>query len=399
MTTILKTFDQCAKRVSDITQPNELGELPYIGLEHILQGGLQLLGNGTASEVVSTKLKFRTGDILFGKLRPYFRKVIIAPFDGVCSTDIWVVRAKEGVDQRYLFYWMASLEFVEAATRASEGTKMPRAKWEYVCQLKKYIPSLPEQRRIAETLGSLDDKIELNRKMNHTLEGMAHAIFKSWFVDFDPVRAKMEGRQPAGMDAETAALFPDAMVGDVPQGWRTINLGEVIVNFDSKRVPLPSRERELRQGVYPYYGAASIMDHIDDYLFDGIYVLLAEDGTVVDDNDHPILQYVWGKFWVNNHAHVLRGKNGINCEQLLLFLNNINIRPYMTGAVQAKVNQANMNSIPFLLPTIQVCQKFQEIISPFYAKIRANSEEIHALIELRDLLLPKLMSGEIKVKA
>jgi type I restriction enzyme S subunit len=184
------------------------------------------MGFGSSDEVVSAKSRFRKGDILFGKLRPYFRKVIIAPFDGVCSTDIWVIRAKPGVDQKFLFYWMASSEFVEAATRASEGTKMPRAKWEFVERIEKLLPEEDEQRAIAEVLGSLDDKIALNRRMNQTLEALAQAIFKSWFIDFDPVRAKMEGRAPAGMDAEMAALFPDAMDGDVPRGWGKGSLAE-----------------------------------------------------------------------------------------------------------------------------------------------------------------------------
>jgi len=140
--------------------------LPYIGLEHISQGQLSLLGYGKSEDVVSAKFKFRKGDILFGKLRPYFRKVVIAPFDGVCSTDIWVVRARDGIDQRYLFYWMASEDFIEAVSRASEGTKMPRAQWEFAERIQQQIPPLPEQRAIAAMLGALDDKIELNRRMN-----------------------------------------------------------------------------------------------------------------------------------------------------------------------------------------------------------------------------------------
>ena len=124
-----KSFGDCAELIGDTVQPSETLGLPYIGLEHISQGQLSLLGFGKSDDVISAKSKFRKGDILFGKLRPYFRKVIIAPFDGLCSTDIWVVRAKSGTDQRYLYYWMASEEFVETASRASEGTKMPRAQW------------------------------------------------------------------------------------------------------------------------------------------------------------------------------------------------------------------------------------------------------------------------------
>jgi len=117
-----RVFGECAFLVKDTVKPKEAQGEPYIGLEHIAEGQLLLTGYGVAEDVVSAKFKFRRGDVLFGKLRPYFRKVVRAPFDGVCSTDIWVVRAKPGTDQAFLFYWMSSAEFVDAATRASEGT-------------------------------------------------------------------------------------------------------------------------------------------------------------------------------------------------------------------------------------------------------------------------------------
>lgn len=178
--------------------------------------------------------------------------------------------------------------------------------------------------------------------MNRTLEKMAQAIFKSWFIDFDPVRAKVEGRDP-GLPKEIADLFPDSFedseLGPIPKGWKATKLKDAIDIHDSKRVPLNSRERAKRKGPYPYYGAAGIMDYVDDYLFEGIYVLVGEDGSVIDDKGHPITQYVWGQFWVNNHAHILTGKNGVTNEHLYLALKNTNIQPFVTGAVQPKVNQ------------------------------------------------------------
>lgn len=264
------------------------------------------------------------------------------------------------------------------------------------------IPPLAEQKTIAHILGTLDDKIELNQQMNRNLEAIAQAIFKSWFVDFDPVRAKMEGRQPAGMDAATAALFPDSFedlpIGEIPKGWTAVSLGDVITLYDSRRIPLSNRERAQRQGKYPYYGAASVMDYVDDYLFDGVYILMGEDGSVIDRNDHPVIQYIWGKFWVNNHAHVLQGSNGVSNEHLMLFLKQINICPYVTGAVQLKLNQGNLRCIPFILPSPQVCHAFGANVSRFYAHFRANHEQSLTLATIRDTLLPKLMSGEIRVK-
>ncbi|MBD3805470.1 MAG: restriction endonuclease subunit S, partial [Thioclava sp.] len=217
-----RTFGECAMLVRETVLPTEAAGSRYVGLEHIVEGGLRLNGIGTADDVTSAKSRFRQGDILFGKLRPYFRKVVRARFDGVSSTDIWVVRPRQDIDCGYLFYWMASKEFVDAATRGSEGTKMPRAKWDFIAGLSQPVPPLPEQRAIAHILGTLDDKIELNRRMNETLEAMARALFKSWFVDFDPVRAKMEGRDP-GLPKHIADLFParlvDSELGEIPEGW------------------------------------------------------------------------------------------------------------------------------------------------------------------------------------
>jgi type I restriction enzyme S subunit len=224
-----KRFGECAVPVRETVSPEELLSTNYVGLEHIGEGSLALIGHGVTGDVTSAKSRFRRGDILFGKLRPYFRKVVRAPSDGVCSTDIWVVRPRDGIDPSYLFYWMASEEFVAAATQGSDGTKMPRAQWEYVSKFMALVPSFPEQRAIAHILGALDDKIELNRRMNETLEAMARALFKSWFIDFDPVHAKAEGRDP-GLPADIAALFPnsfeDSGLGEIPKGWSRSPLGD-----------------------------------------------------------------------------------------------------------------------------------------------------------------------------
>lgn len=306
-----------------------------------------------------------------------------------------------GPELYYLFLKYVLVAEKEALLRFASGTThqtiyYPEAKAFHVC-----LPPLPEQKRIAHVLGTLDDKIELNRRMNATLEGISRAIFKSWFVDFDPVRQKAAGKQPVGMDAQTAALFPDSFedseIGEVPKGWRHAALGEVIEVFDSTRIPLSGREREVRKGRYPYYGAASVMDYVDSFLFDGVYLLMGEDGSVVQEDGSPVLQYVWGKFWVNNHAHVLRGSNGISTEHLLLHLQSCNITAFVTGAVQPKLNQGNMNRIPFLVPPTEVSLAFAAEVTPRYALLRANAEQSRALAALRDTLLPKLLSGEVRV--
>ena len=290
-----------------------------------------------------------------------------------------------------------------------------------------------EQRAIAHILGTLDDKIELNRRMNQSLEEMARALFKSWFVDFDPVRAKAALKQHAlrhhsaasgeppsnsaapadtwtverarayleAMDPQIADLFPDRLVdsdlGEIPEGWEVSQLGDVIQIHDSKRIPLNSRQRADRQGPYPYYGAAGIMDYVDDFLFEGIYVLTGEDGSVVNDCGQPIVQYVWGQFWVNNHAHVLRGSNEVSEEHLYLLLKQANIMPFVTGAVQPKLSQRNLKAVPVAYPGRSVCEQFSETIAPLFERLRDNTDESETLALQRDALLPQLVSRSVEI--
>lgn len=303
---------------------------------------------------------------------------------------------------RFLYYALKSEPVFNDLISRATGTTVQGIRQSELRKVLIPLPPLDEQKHISEILGALDDKIELSRKINATLEQMARALFQSWFVDFDPVHAKAAGRQPVGMDKATADLFPDSFVdselGNIPKGWRATTFGEVIEIFDSKRIPLSGREREVRRGKYPYHGAASVMDYVDDFLFDGIYALMGEDGSVINEDGSPVLQYVWGKFWVNNHAHVLRGKNNISTEHLLLHLKGCNITPFVNGAVQPKLNQGNMNRIPFILSKPEISQAFAKTIDSLFAQIRANTEESRTLATLRDTLLPKLLSGELSVK-
>ncbi len=307
-----------------------------------------------------------------------------------------IVRGNREADTRFLMYALAVTDISGYLT----GSTMPKLTQGNMNRIPILTPPLPEQRAIAHILGTLDDKIELNRRMNATLEAIARAIFRSWFVDFDPVRAKAEGRDP-GLPEEIAALFPDSFeeseLGWIPAGWEVATLAQVSENYDSKRIPLSRRVREKRPGKYPYYGATSIMDYVDDYLFDGIYLLVGEDGSVIDDFGNPALQYVWGQFWVNNHAHVLQGTRGFSTEQLFLALQHVQIGPYVTGAVQPKLNQGNMNQIPVIQASDSINSAFQSVIDPLFAQIRANTNQISTLAALRDTLLPKLISGEIRV--
>jgi len=189
----------------------------------------------------------------------------------------------------------------------------------------------------------------------------------------------------------------ESELGEIPKEWEVGNVGDHINILNSQRIPLSSREREKRKGDYRYYGATGIVDYVNNFLFDGIYLLLGEDGTVTIENGYPYTQYIWGKFWVNNHAHILQGKKPFSTAYLKLFFDTTVISSYVTGAVQPKFNQTNLKSIPFINPNINILELFQETINPIFNQIRLSTDEIKHLADIRDSLLPRLMSGKIRI--
>ena len=407
-----RSFVECASLVREVVSPTDLDNTPYIGLEHIGESSLSLEGHGKASSVVSAKSRFKRGDILFGKLRCSFRKVVRAPFDGICSTDIWVTRGKEGVDQGFLFYCMASQSFVDFADSGSEGTRMPRTQWDWVSKYDISLPSLSEQRRIAHILGSLDDKIELNRQMNETLEATARAIFKSWFVDFDPVRAKMEGREPVGMDADTAALFPsdfqDSSLGKIPKGWEILPLPEVI-EINPRRVlkkgaiaPYLHMENLPKQGHRPNNWRDRKFNSGTKFINGD--TLLARITPCIENGKTALVDFLAESEvgWGSTEYIVFRPKPPLPVEFGYYLARSDDLRAFaihnMTGTTgRQRVPHSCFDYYQLPVPTEQVAKRFGEIVQPFMEKIRANGEQSRTLQEIREALLPKLLSGEIRV--
>lgn len=277
------------------------------------------------------------------------------------------------------FYYLHQLENLSIL---NSGSAQPQITIESLTKYSFRIPSLDDQRRIVTVLSSLDRKIELNNKINADLEEMAQAIFKNWFVDFEPFK---DGK------------FVDSELGMIPEGWKVGGIFDIAEIFDKKRKPLSGNVREKMDKIYPYYGATSCMDYVDDYIFDGIYTLIGEDGSVVKENGLPYMQYVWGKMWVNNHAHILQGKNGYSTEMIHALLSITNIKFLVTGAVQAKLSQGNMQKILVAIPPKNVLDEIRPVIDNLYSKIRINTDENSRLSLLRDTLLPRLMSGELEV--
>ena len=357
--------------------------------------------NGYEEIGFTSGTKFRNGDTLLARITPCLENGKTARVDilegnevGFGSTEFIVMREKEGITTNdFIYYLSISPEFRNVAIKSMTGSSgRQRVQKDVLENVEIKLPPLEEQEKIANILSSLDDKIELNNEMNKTLEEMAQALFKRWFVDFEFPSVDGKPYKSSGEEMVESEL------GMIPKEWEVGYFSDISEIHDSKRIPLSKMEREKRENIYPYYGAASLMDYVDDYIFDGVYILMGEDGTVIDSEGYPILQYVYGKFWVNNHAHVLRGKNNFSNEYLYLLLKNTKVSHIVTGAVQPKINQKNLNSIRCVIPSDDILEKFNSMIKSKYEYRIKNEDENKVLREIRDTVLTKLMSGEIRVK-
>ena len=236
--------------------------------------------------------------------------------DVAFNQDIKCLDSYGEVENEFIFYWLLSQKDYLMAKVGVTGIGAGKFDLDFLQKLMIPIPSERERKSIVGFASSISEKIRCNAKVNDNLLWQAQALYKDRFIDLKPFNGKM------------------------PPDWQLGTVSEIIELHDSKRIPLSSRERANLTKIYPYYGATSVMDYVDRYLFDGIYLLLGEDGTVVDDKGFPILQYVEGKFWVNNHAHIITGKNGFTVETLYLLFSLTNVRSIVTGAVQPKISQA-----------------------------------------------------------
>lgn len=300
----------------------------------------------------------------------------------IIGANLYRVDNESDFSNEYIYWLLKTPLYVNHIRSCQSGTTVRMITKANIEDFRFKAPGRKERDRISTFLKTLDNKIEVNRRINDNLEQQAQVLFKSWFVDFEPFK-----NQP----------FVESELGMIPQGWHVGDLFDVAEILDKYRKPLSGKDRESMDKIYPYYGATSCMDYVDNYIFDGIYTLIGEDGSVAKEDGLPYMQYVWGKLWVNNHAHILQGKNGFSTEMLHAMLSITNIQHLVTGAVQAKLSQANMKKILVAIPPVAVLEILRPAIDALYEIKRNKEDESHRLAELRDTLLPRLMSGELKV--
>ena len=304
----------------------------------------------------------------------------------------YVITAKKGYDIDYIKY---SLELsLKHLKRLAQGSQTKFLTMQILDSFQVLDVPCEEQKTLIRSVYAIDNKIRLNDRICSELEAMAKTLYDYWFVQFDFPDENGNPYRTSGGEM----VWNEQLKREIPKGWEVTNIGKITANFDSRRIPLSQNERNSMKGDIPYYGATGVMDYVDQFIFDGQYVLIAEDGSVVDGDGHPIVQMIWGKTWVNNHAHVLEGCNGYSNELLYFVLKDIPVIKIMTGSIQKKINQDNLNN--YKIPQIphEIANQFTSILKTIFSKLRAIEIENSELTKLRDWLLPMLMNGQARVE-
>ena len=385
--------------------PKDFNNEKYIGLEHIGQGSFLLDGLGIASDANSNKSIFKSGDILYGKIRPYFKKVLRPKFSGICSTDILVLNSKDEklIDQGYLHQIIKTQEFTDKAVETSSGTKMPRADWNSLEKLEFKLPSLQEQQAIASILSAIDDKIENNLAINKTLEEMAMALYKHWFVDFGQFQ-----------DGE----FVESELGMIPKGWGVDNIEhllsvkplnglykksefqgfgnrwlkmssvyglDIITNQKMELISVTDKEIEkfgcLRDDIV--FGRTSLV-------LEGIgkcAIIKCGDNIPIFESNLFRIRLDKKKVFPDIIYHFFKSKYGRD-----------EVKKLARQTAAVSITSKDLTNIKLALPSVHVQKEVAEKFDFYINKQINNIKENQTLTNLRDTLLPKLISGDVRLK-
>jgi type I restriction enzyme S subunit len=369
----------------------------------------------------------RVGDLLFA------RRSLVAEGAGKCSVVLEVggptafesslIRARPNptvADSLFLYYLFTSKFGSYALGTILRQVAVSGITGSDLVRLKIPLPPLLEQKVIVRVLSALDDKIELNRRMNETLEAMARAIFKSWFVDFDPVRAKLAlskaegaaGRQPFGMDAETAVLFPDSFrdspLGKIPKGWKTVPLPEIVEVNPSRSLSKGQKATYLDMQNMPTLGHRPtdwiVRPFVSGSRFMNGDTLLARITPCLENGKTALVDFLKDSEvgWGSTEFIVLHPKEPFPPEYGYCLARDEDFRSHaiqnMTGSSgRQRVPTDSLAQYWVVAPPEPIALCFGKAIRPLFAKVKTNSEESATLAAIRDALLPKLLSGEIRV--
>jgi len=387
---ISKLSDLCSFADGRITVA-DLDLDTYISTENMLPNK-EGITRSAGLPIVNQTQAYQADDVLISNIRPYFKKIWFADRDGGCSNDVLVMRAKEGCNPGFLYYLLSDNVFFDYATATSKGTKMPRGDKGAI--MRYAVPDLPmnTQIGIADTLSALDARIAENRAINNHLEQMAQAIFKSWFVDFEP----FGGVQPSEWQDSNIGAVSDV------KGGKRLPKGENLTTTSNSHPYI--RVRDMNDTLFVQMTSA--IEYVPDEIQLGIsrYIVAFDDiiisivGTIgLVCIVHPSLD----KANLTENCVKLTNCRGVTPSWLYLFLTSDGgqeqIRNVTVGAVQPKLPIKNIQSISFALPPLKTMEEFDGVVAGLLEHIANNCAENARLVEIRDTLLPRLMSGELSV--
>ena len=360
----------------DRIEVSSLDNSNYISTENMLPNRA---GITTATTLPTGELtpSFEIDDTLVSNIRPYFKKIWKATFSGGCSADVLVFKAKENVSKEYLYYVLADDEFFKYSMTTSKGTKMPRGDKTSIMNYPVKLPPLPTQQKIAAILSSLDDKIELNNKINTNLEQQAGALFKNWFVDFEP----FDGKMPEGWKVGKLSDIAEITMGQSPDGKSYNENGEGTVFYQGRAefgTRFPTRRlftKEPKRIAKKFDTLMSVRAPVGD--------------TNIANEDCCIGRGLAAIHSKDNHQSFVHYTVLALRSQLDIFNGE--------GTVFGCINRDALNNMEIVIPAKNELDKFEKIVASLDADIYNRSEENDRLKNIRDTLLPKLMNGEIEV--
>ncbi|GAB4324726.1 MAG: hypothetical protein Kow0074_17940 [Candidatus Zixiibacteriota bacterium] len=374
--------------------------IPVVKIANVKDGCLDMSKCSYVSEGIASaasEFNLKDGDILIAMTGYIGDVALVRKSDVPCVLNQRVGRFTitnpTKLHALYLFYLLRSRDTRKTIEGLGYGSAQPNISPKLIHGVSIQLPPLKEQHAITCILGALDDKIELNRRMNETLEAMARAIFKSWFVDFDPVRAKAAGQQPPGLAPHIADLFPDAFeeseLGEIPKGWKIGELGDVAdVNWGDTNV---TKNSYVEDGFIAYSakGPDGFLPYHD---YDRTGVVLSAIGANSG--------YTWlalGKWsCIKNTIRFWSTDETLSTEYLFHATHGNHHWP-LRGSAQPFISQGDARKVRVLKPTRDLGKLFGEVVRPFHEKVYRSSIENNILATLRDTLLPRLISGELRV--
>ncbi len=395
------------------------GQIPFVtpsdmdGRKTISTTARYLTNTGAASVKGSV---IPAGAVMVSCIGSDMGKVVIAGRDCVTNQQINSIVVDDRFTSEFVYYALSTRKS-EIRHQAAGGSAVPILnKGDFSC-LEITLPPLAEQKAIAAVLGALDDKIELNRRMNATLEAMARALFQSWFVDFDPVRAKLDGRPPAALDPATAAFFPehleDSSLGHIPKGWKATTLGACIgfrsgfsfksQDWQESGVPVV-KIGSVKPGIIDLTQVSYVSEEIaqqaaryrlstGDMLI-GMTGYVGEVGLVPPSDNPPLLNQRVGKFVMAKPGTESLGFWYCTTRQPE-FKAFVEARSH--GTAQANVSGESIMEFPLVVPPSGIIDAFNRDCQPLLDRILSNHGESRTLATMRDTLLPKLLSGELSI--